>query len=82
MIMPVGLDSSSSVLPTYGGGQGGSESMSSDVECILEDVGNPSPVSAGQDTRKQNGKRFPSSLVFLECNLTFWLDQIGYSPAC
>ncbi len=59
MIMPVGLDSSSSVLPNYGGGQEDSESMSSDVECILEDLDTPSPVRAGQDTRKQNGERFP-----------------------
>ncbi len=34
----VGLDSSNSVLHGYGGGQGDSESTSSDDECILEDV--------------------------------------------
>ncbi len=80
MIMPVGLDTSSSVFPTYGGGQGDSESMSSVVECILEDVDTPSPVSAGQDARKQNGERFPSSLVFRNVTSRLWLVQSEYSP--
>ncbi len=34
MTILVGLDSSSSVLPDYGGGQGDSKSTSSDDECI------------------------------------------------
>ncbi len=82
MTMPVGLDSSNRVLPDYGGGHGDWESTSSDDEFIPEDLDTPSPVSTGQDARKQNGERFPSSLFFRNVISHLWLVQSEYSPGC